>query len=202
MPISITKPTVGGSNGTWGTELNTALDTIVTGVNNLEGAAAGIPASTVTTKGDLIAATGSGAVSRVAPGTNGNVLTADSTYATGVRWALPPGSLVARFFQTAAQSIATSGTPALITWNNISYDRFNAMASGDVDGSAYSGSATTENAVTGGFQSSLCARTIVVNLTASQGVSLYAMQTSGAALSTSASNQHMCNMTVRWLGAS
>lgn len=33
MPISITKPTVGGSEDTWGGTINTALDTIVTQVN-------------------------------------------------------------------------------------------------------------------------------------------------------------------------
>lgn len=35
MAISIIKPTVNGSNNTWGTQLNTALDTIVTRVNEI-----------------------------------------------------------------------------------------------------------------------------------------------------------------------
>jgi hypothetical protein len=45
-----------------------------------------IPLSTVTTKGDIVAATGSGAVSRVAVGSTGTVLLADSAAATGVSW--------------------------------------------------------------------------------------------------------------------
>jgi len=45
-----------------------------------------IPLSTVTTKGDTIAATGSGAVSRVAVGSTGTVLLADSSAAAGVSW--------------------------------------------------------------------------------------------------------------------
>jgi hypothetical protein len=46
----------------------------------------GIPLSTVTTKGDLIAATASATVSRVGVGTDGQVLTADSASAAGVKW--------------------------------------------------------------------------------------------------------------------
>ncbi len=42
-------------------------------------------------KGDLIAATGADAADRLAVGTNGQVLTADSTQATGVKWATAGG---------------------------------------------------------------------------------------------------------------
>jgi hypothetical protein len=48
---------------------------------------AAIPKSTVTTKGDLIAATASATVTRLGLGTNGYVLTADSTQAAGIKWA-------------------------------------------------------------------------------------------------------------------
>ena len=48
---------------------------------------AAVPKSTVTTKGDLIAATASATVTRVAVGANNTVLTADSTTASGIKWA-------------------------------------------------------------------------------------------------------------------
>lgn len=41
MAITITKPTVGGSEDTWGSQINTALDTIVSGVNAINSFPAG-----------------------------------------------------------------------------------------------------------------------------------------------------------------
>lgn len=53
-----------------------------------------IPDSLLTTKGDLIAATGASTPARLAVGTNDQVLMADSTTATGMKWAgVPSGGM-------------------------------------------------------------------------------------------------------------
>ena len=53
-----------------------------------------IPDSLLTTKGDLIAATGASTPARLGVGTNGTVLVADSAESTGMKWAVPAaGSL-------------------------------------------------------------------------------------------------------------
>jgi hypothetical protein len=49
-----------------------------------------IPDSLLTTKGDIIAATGASTPVRLGVGSNNSVLTADSTTATGIKWASPP----------------------------------------------------------------------------------------------------------------
>lgn len=51
--------------------------------------AAKVNASTLTTKGDMLAASAASTPARVAVGSNDQVLTADSTQTTGVKWALP-----------------------------------------------------------------------------------------------------------------
>jgi hypothetical protein len=53
--------------------------------------ASGIPATIFDAKGDIIAATAADTASRLAVGTNGHVLTADSTTATGLKWASAGG---------------------------------------------------------------------------------------------------------------
>ena len=59
--------------------------------DGVDTANAAIPKSTVTTKGDLIVATGSATVTRVGIGNNTYVLTADSTQTAGVKWAASTG---------------------------------------------------------------------------------------------------------------
>lgn len=59
-------------------------------------------------KGDLVVGTGATAASRLAVGTNGQVLTADSTQATGVKWANPAGGGDALTSSPLSQFAATT----------------------------------------------------------------------------------------------
>jgi hypothetical protein len=74
---------------------------------------AAIPKSTVTTKGDIIAATSSATVTRVGAGTNGFILTADSTEAAGIKWAAASSQLPSQT-GNAGEYLKTDGTTA--TW--------------------------------------------------------------------------------------
>jgi hypothetical protein len=73
-----------------------------------------IAKSIVDAKGDLIAATAADTVSRLAVGTNGQVLTADSTAATGMKWASAAGGgkvLQVVFASTNTQVVVATTTP-------------------------------------------------------------------------------------------
>lgn len=60
-------------------------------INNLTtDLAAKVDESTATTKGDLLAATGAGAITRLGVGTDNQVLVADAAQATGIRWSDAP----------------------------------------------------------------------------------------------------------------
>lgn len=75
--------------------------------------ATGIPATIVDAKGDLIAATAADTVSRLAVGTNGQVLTADSTASTGIKWATPTSGMTNPMTTTGDTIYSSSGsTPA------------------------------------------------------------------------------------------
>jgi len=73
------------------TDLPADFDVALQGVDTqmLTNANAAIAKTIVDAKGDIIAATGADAVSRLAVGANATVLTADSAAATGLKWAAP-----------------------------------------------------------------------------------------------------------------
>jgi hypothetical protein len=73
--------------------------------------ATGIPATIFDAKGDIIAATAADTASRLAVGTNGQVLTADSTAATGIKWA----SAASGGSMTLISSTALSGSSVSFT---------------------------------------------------------------------------------------
>ena len=79
--------------------------------------ASGIPATIVDAKGDIIAATAADAVSRLAVGANDTVLTADSTAATGLKWAAAAaGGKVLQVLQdTDVSTFSTSSATAVDT---------------------------------------------------------------------------------------
>jgi len=72
--------------------------------------AAKVPLSTVTTKGDVLAATGSATLARLAAGSNNQVLTVDSSTATGLKWAAAAAGSVSSV--TAGDSTVTMGGTA------------------------------------------------------------------------------------------
>jgi hypothetical protein len=86
--------------------LGTAIDTTV-----FTNAGAAIAKATVDAKGDLIAGTADNTVARLAVGANDTILVADSSTATGLKWAAPAGgsglTLVKR---DSFSNVANTGT--------------------------------------------------------------------------------------------
>lgn len=74
--------------------------------------------STYTTKGDIVAATAASTISRLGVGTNGQILTADSTAATGLKWAAAgasSGPTFSAYKSDGTQSYSTS------TWTKVTF---------------------------------------------------------------------------------
>jgi hypothetical protein len=74
-----------------------------------------IPESVVTAKADLLVGASSGVVDNLAVGTNGQVLTADSTQTLGVKWATPTPADLTLNAKTASYTLIASDVNKLIT---------------------------------------------------------------------------------------
>jgi hypothetical protein len=79
---------------------------------------AAIPNAIVTAKGDIIAASASAVPDNLAVGTNGQVLTADSTATLGVKWATPATADLTINAKTANYSLVAGDVNKLITMSD------------------------------------------------------------------------------------
>lgn len=70
-------------------------------------------------KGDLIGGTGADTFSRLAVGTNGQVLTADSTAATGLAWATPTASGLTLLSTTTISTVSTTISSISQSYKNL-----------------------------------------------------------------------------------
>lgn len=86
--------------------------------------AAGVAGDTIwDTKGDLAVATAADTAAKLAAGTNGYTLTADSAQSTGLKWALPGGTAVS-VSVTKSGTQSMTGADSEITFDGEDHDPF------------------------------------------------------------------------------
>jgi len=79
-------------------------------------------ATAIDAKGDLVPGTGADTFARLAVGTNGQVLTADSTAATGLAWATPTSSAFVGCSLENGSTTLSNNTDTYLTFSGELYD--------------------------------------------------------------------------------
>lgn len=94
------------------------------------------PLTILDAKGDLISATAADTPARLAVGTNGQVLTADSSTATGLKWASPSASISLSLLNSGSTTLPTSASSVTfsgLTSFNYYYVLFRNVGTGSAD---------------------------------------------------------------------
>jgi hypothetical protein len=134
--------------------LGTAIDTTV-----FTNAGASIAKTIVDAKGDIIAATAADTVSRLAVGANDTVLTADSSAATGLKWAAPAGGSGG---MTLISTTTLSGSTTSLTSIAGTYKHLLLIVSGSTATGNYQYT-VRPNGTTGNFRGIRCNTTSLAN---------------------------------------
>ena len=104
-------------------------------------------ATAIDAKGDLVVGTGADTFSRLAAGTNGYLLTADSAEATGLKWAAAAGGSG----MTLLSTTTLSGTSTTVSITDTGYINLFFIVSGVTSSGSYADVAIRYNTVTTGY---------------------------------------------------